>query len=283
MQAIAEKDGPLFELLVAMAPGSSKTTVRSWLKEGRITVDGQVVKLGNTIVAKGQKVALGAKSSPLISGVRIIFEDRHFVVIDKPKGMLSVATDFERSDTAHGLLKAHYHPRKVFVVHRLDQDTSGVMLFALSQQGYEGLKALFETHDIERSYCAIVEGQVRPLAGTWRSYLYEDSQYVVHSTQDPNEGVLAITHYNTINSTSRFTRLELKLETGKKNQIRVHCSDAGYPVVGDKKYGAICDPLHRLCLHAQLLAFSHPITEKVMRFTSSPPTSFNQLVREVNA
>lgn len=284
MDGITKKEGPLLDLLVEIAPDSSKTTLRSWIKEGRITVDGKVVKQGNAIVAKGQKITLGVKPPPVVEGgLRMIYEDRHLVAIEKPKGLLSVATDFEQSDTAHGLLKAHYHPRKVYVVHRLDQDTSGVMLFALSEEGYKGLKSLFEKHDIERSYCAIVEGAVEPPSGTWQSYLYEDNQYVVHSTEDPQKGTLAITHYNVVNVSSRFTRLELKLETGKKNQIRVHCSDYGNPIVGDKKYGSTCNPLHRVCLHAQLIAFIHPVTQKNMRFACSPPHIFDRLVKESHA
>ena len=154
------------------------------------------------------------------------------------------------------------------------------MLFALSEQGYQGLKDLFAKHDIERCYCAIVEGRMPTPSGSWQSYLYEDSQYVVHSTPNAEVGSLAITHYQVQNSTPRFTRLTLSLETGRKNQIRVHCKDHGYPVVGDKKYGAATDPLHRLCLHAQLIAFVHPVTGKKMRFSSAPPATFERLVKE---
>lgn len=279
MHIIASNESSLLDQLMLLSPGSSKTTLRSWIKEGRVTIDGEVANQGNTIVSKGQKIALGTKAPPRIGGgIRLIYEDRHLVAIDKPNGLLSVSTDFEKSDTAHGLLKAYYHPRKVYVVHRLDQDTSGVMLFALSEEGYQGLKALFETHDIERNYCAIVEGSVKPADGTWQSYLFEDSQYVVHSTDDSSQGTLAITHYQTVNKSQRYTRLKLTLETGRKNQIRVHCQDHGYPVVGDAKYGATSDPIKRLCLHAYLIAFKHPVTKKMMHFISPVPSNFDRLV-----
>ena len=277
MQIIVESSDSLLNILSKLAPGSSKTTLRSWLKEGRIDVDGEIVKQGTLVVAKGQKVSLVAKVQFAGGGIRIIYEDKHLVAIEKPKGLLSVATAFEKGDTAHGYLKAHYHPRRVHVVHRLDQDTSGVMLYALSEEGYEGLKALFPEHEIERSYYAIVEGHPSPSSGTWKSYLYEDNLYVVHSTTDPEKGRLATTHYETKKVSSHYSLLELKLETGRKNQIRVHCADSGHPVAGDKKYGATTDPLHRLCLHAAFIAFVHPVTGKKMHFASPVPQSFDRL------
>ncbi len=280
MHAVIEKDSLLLDALVALAPTSSKTTLRSWLKEGRVSVDGQSAKRADIPLTKGQVVTVSAKAQFVADKIRIVYEDEHLIAIDKPSGLLSVATAFEKGETVHALLKKHFHPRKVFVVHRLDQDTSGVMLFALSDKGYHGLKALFEKHDIERSYCAIVEGRMPTAKGTWQSYLYEDGQYLVHSTPNAEEGRIAITHYRQENVTPRFTRLTLTLETGRKNQIRVHCQDHGYPVVGDKKYGAATDPLHRLCLHAQLIAFTHPVTGKMMRFTSPPPAIFERLVKE---
>ena len=278
MHIIVTEAKPLLEILATLSPESSKTTLRSWMKDGRITVDEQVVRQGNVVIEKGKKVALGVKVHSMPGGIKIVYEDKHFVAIEKPSGLLSVSTAFEKGDTAHGFLKKHFHPRKVSVVHRLDQDTSGVMLFALSEEGYDGLKKLFEVHSIERSYCAIIEGKLNPPEGTWQSNLYEDSQYVVHSTEDQTFGRIAITHYSTKKSNARYSCLDLKLETGRKNQIRVHCNDHGHPVVGDKKYGSLVDPIHRLCLHAQLIAFEHPVTKKEMRFISPLPASFERLI-----
>jgi 23S rRNA pseudouridine1911/1915/1917 synthase len=280
MQHIANSDASLLDILAKLAPQSSKTTLRSWIKEGRVAINGRKAKRGDEIVASGQKVTVGAKVQFLEDNLRILYEDEHLVAIDKPEGMLSVATAFEKGKTAHALLKDWYRPRKVFVVHRLDQETSGVMLFALSEEAYQGLKDIFESHEIERSYCAIVQGKVSPPSGIWQSYLYEDANYVVHSTDDPEKGRLAITHYRVLNSSPRYTRLELKLETGRKNQIRVHCSDHSHPVVGDSKYGATANPLKRLCLHAQLIAFIHPVTGKKMHFSSPLPETFDRLIKE---
>ena len=278
MKYIAPSDLPLLEALSQLFPQSSKNTLRSWIKEGRVQVDDVSVKNASLTLLKDQCLTVGQKKKIIRPGLPILYEDQDLVVILKPVGLLSVATAFEKGETVHALLKAHYRPRKVFVVHRLDQDTSGVMVFALNQEANDQMKALFEVHAIERSYTAIVEGQLLSPAGTWQSYQYEDSQYMIHETDDENQGRLAITHYQTVAATKRYSWLQLRLETGRKNQIRVHCQSAGHPVVGDKKYGAQTSPLKRLCLHAHLLAFKHPFTKKYLRFEAPVPEEFYRLI-----
>lgn len=278
MKYTTEADTQLLEALAKLSPESSQTTRRSWLKDGRVSVDGEVIKIGKTLIHKGQTIALGAKNVVIRGNIKILYEDRHLVVIEKPEGMLSVSTAYEKGETAHALLKEKYRPQRVHVVHRLDQDTSGVMLFALSEEARDEMKRTFEKHDIERAYTAIVEGMLAPEKGTWKCYLYEDSNYMVHETDDAEYGELAITHYEVKKISRRNTWLELKLETGKKNQIRVHCQLAGHPIVGDKKYGAQTSPIKRLCLHAHLLAFMHPVTKKMMRFESPVPDTFYRII-----
>lgn len=278
MKYIVEDELPLLDALAKLSPESSKTTLRSWLKDGRVTVDGDVVKLGNTLVHKEQVIALGAKPKIIGGSIRILYEDKHLVVIDKPEGLLSVAAAFEKGETAHAFLKQRYHPQRVHVVHRLDQDTSGVMVFALSETARDALKDIFERHAIQRVYTAIVEGMLTPDKGTWECYLYEDANYVVHATDDPGRGELAITHYLVKKQSKRNSWLELRLETGKKNQIRVHCQQAGHPIAGDKKYGAQTSPIKRMCLHANLLAFEHPVTGKEMSFESAVPETFHRIL-----
>lgn len=279
MKKVISANLPLIEALKELSPESSNTTLRSWIKEGRVLVNGEVVKQTNAQVHQGQEVSLGAKPKFVKNfGLRIYFEDAHIVVIEKPAGLLSVATNFETGKTAHALLKEHYKPKKVYPVHRLDQETSGVMVFAVSEKAREGLKIIFEKHEIERVYFAIVEGQLSSLNGVWKSYLVEDASYRVRSTDDKEEGKLAITHYQVLSSTRKYSTLKLQLETGKKNQIRVHCQDAGHPIVGDSKYGAVTDPLKRLCLHAHILAFTHPVTKQKLRFESPLPDNFQKLM-----
>lgn len=268
------EDVSLLDLLAKLFPDSSKATLRTWISDGRIYIDGNLAKSAKQLVSKGQEIAFGDKVRLVDNHIPIIYEDNAIIVIDKPVGLLSVSTAFEKSETAHGYLKRKYYPRPIYVVHRLDQDTSGVMVFALTEQSLDQLKKRFEKHDIQRRYIAVVEGRLESQSGCWKSYLHENANYVVKVVKDPDQGELAITHYQVKNSNKTYSLLELTLETGKKNQIRVHCQYAGHPVVGDKKYGSTCNPLKRLGLHAHTLAFSHPITGKPMSFTSQVPASF---------
>jgi tRNA pseudouridine32 synthase/23S rRNA pseudouridine746 synthase/23S rRNA pseudouridine1911/1915/1917 synthase len=282
MKIKADKEIALLEILALLSPSSSKTTLRSWVKEGRVSIDGEPAAITATQVTKGQTVEVGQKRGQSIRGLKILFADAHIIVVEKPSGLLSVSTNFETKTTAHGLLKQKYWPKKVYIIHRLDQDTSGVMLFALTEQAYDGLKKTFEKHDIERTYVAIVEGHMRSESGTWECYLQEDKNYHMHSSSEPDEGELAITHYEVLDTTKKMSLVKLVLETGKKNQIRVHCRDAGHPVIGDKKYGAKMNPIKRLGLHSHRIVVEHPVTGKVMTFESPIPTSFKKLFGRID-
>jgi 23S rRNA pseudouridine1911/1915/1917 synthase len=268
---------PLLEILVHMAPDSSKATLRSWIHEGRVQVNGLAITKTNYPVSEGQLITVGAKPLFLKGVVQILYEDQDLVVIDKPEGLLSVAAAFEKEQTAYAFLKERYRRHKVYPVHRLDQDASGVMIFALSERARDELKKIFEAHDITRIYYALVEGQLKG-EGTWQSYLYEDDHYYVHTARDSSKGKIAITHYRAIKPTLRWTLLELKLETGRKNQIRVHCQKAGHSIVGDKKYGAHTHFIKRLGLHAAFLSFKHPFTGKQLTFNSPLPQAFTKFV-----
>lgn len=283
MKYIATHNLLLLDALTQLSPQSSKNTLRSWIKDGRVEVDNAVVKNASVQVLQGQEVKVGQRKKMVRPGLPIVYADSDLVVVNKPSGLLSVSAAFEKEETLHALLKAHYHPRKVFVVHRLDQDTSGVMVFALNQTTCDQLKNLFAAHQIIRAYIGIVEGELPVDAGTWESFQREDAQYKVHETYDPARGRLAITHYQTIASSKRYSCLELRLETGRKNQIRVHCQSAGCPIVGDKKYGSTSNPLKRLCLHAHLLGFQHPTTKKQLRFESPIPEEFFRLVPSLSS
>ena len=269
------KSASLLDLLALLAPESTKTTLRSWIKLGRVTVDKEVITQASFLVEEGREVQLLPK--PRFTdkgGIKILYQDRFLVVVDKPEGVLSVKAPFEHEKTLHKYLKATFGPN-VKVVHRLDQGTSGVILFAFEEKTYKALKKLFEKHDVKRRYLAVLEGSLQEEKGTWESYLYEDEAYVVHSSPRPVEkSRLATTHYTVINKSKHYTLVECSLDTGRKNQIRVHASDCGHPVTGDSKYGAQKDPLSRLALHAYSLEFLHPMLKKKMRFESPVPESF---------
>lgn len=259
-----------------MASQASKTEIRSWIKQGRVLVNGIVETQTDKLLEPGHILSLSRRKKFAAEGVEILYEDRDFVVIDKPAGLLSVGTHFQKEQTAHTILK-NYYQKTVEVVHRLDQDTSGVLLFARHEKAKDALKKLFETHAIERFYTAIVEGQPKEMTGSWKSFLKERADYRVEEVDSKEEGgALAITHYLWKSSKGRYSWLELRLETGKKNQIRVHCQAAGFPVVGDRKYGSTSNPLKRLGLHAHTLQFIHPFTRKTIKITAPLPEVFLQ-------
>lgn len=280
MKYLTPQSMTVLEALQQAFPESSKTAMREWVRDGRIALEGRVIFGANKVLAKGSTIELLPKRKYIEKIIPILHEDPHFVVIEKPEGLLSVSTNFEKEDTAFAMLKRYYKNKNVYVIHRLDQDTSGVMLFAFSEEATEKLKKIFEKHDLVRRYCAIIEGYPKEEEGTWQSYLWEDGKYYVHSSPVPClGGELAITHYKAVRKRRQFCRLDITLETGKKNQIRVHCSIAGHPVAGDKKYGAKTNYLNRLCLHSYLLEFIHPMTGKKVSFTSEIPEEFLRLIR----
>lgn len=268
-------------ILKQLFPKSSNTAIKQMLKEERIQVDGKLIKSPTKLLVPGQTLTVGAKVKHADLDLKILYQDEDIIIIDKPSGLLSVASNYEKGETAEAILKTYFYPRTIYKVHRLDQETSGVMAFAFSQKGREALIDLFAKHDLLRQYIAIVEGHPTQKKGTWKSYLYEDANYKVHVTDNPMIGQLAITHYSVEGRSKRYTKLRLTLETGRKNQIRVHCQIAGYPVIGDKKYGGLSNPLKRLGLHAEVLEFVHPFLKKSMRFYSPAPEEFEKMMKKV--
>ncbi|MDF2550055.1 MAG: rluA [Chlamydiales bacterium] len=282
MKFTAKKDGPLLEVLLAEFPLSSKTSLRSWIEQGRIAIGNQKSLRGDAFIAQGTEIELIKKprflSHPKAreSNLAIVYQDAHLIAIIKPAGLLSVSAEFTKT-SAHSLLQEEFPEKEIHVVHRLDQGTSGVMLFALSEEGRDGLKDLFEKHDLKRIYVGVVQGKPEPAEGTWQCWVKEASNYTVYSVPE-GQGAHAITHYKTLSSNRRYSLMQFQLETGRKNQIRVHCQLAKTPIVGDKKYGANKDPLKRLALHAKELYLAHPITGKPMHFKAPIPDSFLELI-----
>lgn len=272
------KNHLILDFLQEHFPESSSNTLRSWIRAGRVSVNGRVITKANTVIEKNTTVSIGPKVSFLKGGIKILFEDDDLIVLEKPEGLLSVATDFDNMTSVHDILKKRFHKQRVFPVHRLDRETSGVMVFAYSNHARKRLKEQFEKHSIEKVYYAIVEGKPSASNGTWESYLEEDAFYSVSSTPDSGKGKLAITHYEEVSSRKGSSLLRLKPVTGKKHQLRVHCKEASLPILGDKRYGTGKDPLERLCLHAQKIVFIHPTSEKRMCFEIPIPQSFHKLL-----
>jgi 23S rRNA pseudouridine1911/1915/1917 synthase len=215
----------------------------------------------------------------LIDRIRIVFEDESVVIADKPAGVLTVATDAERSKTLYAALREYLNrkkPReKLFVVHRLDREASGLLVFAKTIEAKQRLQDQFKNHTAGRRYIVAVEGRVKADDFTIRSYLTENAAYRVYSTSNKKIGKLAITHMHVLKRNTKTTLLEVRLETGRKHQIRVHLAESGHPVVGDKNYGTGWNPIRRLALHGARLDFKHPASGKLMTFHAAYPKSFD--------
>lgn len=210
----------------------------------------------------------------------IVYEDKYLLVVNKKAGLLTIGTDNEKMNTLfHQVLiylKQKHKSNKVFIVHRLDKDTSGLVLFAKSEK----VKYLLQDNwdSVKRNYYAIVNGVVKKAKDTISSYLKETKNLLVYSSNDKKNGKLAITEYERIITNNKYSLLKIDIKTGRKNQIRVHLNDIGHSIVGDKKYGIKYNPINRLCLHAYYLEFIHPITNEILKLESSYPKEFNKLI-----
>lgn len=280
-----EEPGQVLDFLLAHVKGKSRNAVKNLLTHRQVLVDGQVATRHDTPLAPGQRVTILPPSAPAPADLPfpICYEDDWLLAIEKPAGLLSVASDKERERTAYRMVLDHQRAKdekaQLHVVHRLDQDTSGLLLFAKSRELKEQLQKDWETAVQERVYVAVVRGAPKEREGVVRSYLKETTTHLVYSTNDPR-GKEAITEYQVKKSENGYSLLELYLHTGRKNQIRVHMKDLGCPVVGDRKYGGEKSPIGRLCLHASRLTFTHPVTGETVALTSRKPRDFNRLFRE---
>lgn len=264
----------------------SKTKVKSMLKHNQFAVNSMPTSQFDTPLEDGDKVSVNfTKSFRVFSSPRIklVYEDNDILVINKGYGVLSMGTDNIKEGTAYSIMREYVKysdPRaKVFIVHRLDRDTSGLMMLAKTMEAKDTMQHNWNNMVLNRKYVAVVEGVIPDDEGVVKSYLAETAQFEVYSTQDPTKGQLAITRYKVLKRSSGYTLVELELDTGRKNQIRVHMKDLGHPIVGDRKYGASSSPIRRLALHARTLRFVHPITRKEMNFELPVPTRFAGLVK----
>jgi 23S rRNA pseudouridine1911/1915/1917 synthase len=215
--------------------------------------------------------------------VRIVFEDDALVVVEKPAGLLTIATETEKTRTLYALLREAANRKrpseKIFIVHRLDREASGLLVFAKTIEAKEKLQDQFKDHSAGRLYVAVVEGRLKPDKVTIRSYLAENAAFRVYSTKRSAAGKPAVTHVRVVRGNSKVTLVEVQLETGRKHQIRVHLAERGHPIVGDKTYGSRLNPLHRLALHGAELEFRHPMSGRLLRFQAPVPKSFGGLVK----
>ena len=286
-QHAVTEPGELMAFLIAQLPGKNRNNIKSLLGNKQILIDGKVYTQFNHPVLPGQVVTVAANRAPEISqyrGLTILFDDQYLIVINKQAGLLSMSTNRERDRTAYGILSDYVKKvdpnNMVFIIHRLDRETSGVMMYAKSEKVQRLMQESWNDTTKERTYVALVEGIPDPPTGTVSSYLHESKALIVYSSQNPDSGRLSVTNYAVRKAGENYALLELELETGRKNQIRVHMQDIGYPIAGDSKYGAATNPIGRLGLHAERLAFEHPITGERMQFDAPVPKLFLAMVKQ---
>lgn len=277
----------LLAFLFAEWPEVKKKQVRTWLKFRAVTVNDTPVTQFDHPLRPGDVVAIRTGDAParkadFASELQIRFEDASLIVVEKPAGLLSIATESERERTAYHELTEYLRDaptrrrERVWIVHRLDRETSGLMVFAKTAAAKSVLQQAWDA--AEKLYQAVVEGSPPAERGTFESHLNETSPSKVFSAPPSERTRHAITHYRVLARGRGRTLVELRLGTGRRHQIRVQLADAGCPVIGDAKYGAKSDPAKRIALHACGLAFHHPSTQKPMRFDSPLPKDLASLV-----
>lgn len=275
----------LLPFLLARVKGKSRNNVKSLLSRRLVAVDGVPLSRFDAPLLPGQQVSILPASAPKADALPfpILYEDEHLIVVNKPAKLLSVANDKEKTRTAYHLVTDYVKARRVddriFVLHRLDRDTSGVLMFARDAETKELFQARWNEIVTRRGYLAVVEGVPKPAQDTIRSFLVETDTHLSFSGAPGKGAKEAVTSYQIVKAGSGYALLDISIETGRKNQIRVHMKEKGCPVAGDKQYGSRTNPIGRLCLHANELSFTHPTTGEQITFKAKMPRDFNRVFR----
>lgn len=284
-QVTVKKDSTLLAFLFELLNEQSKSSVKALLAHGQISVNGKVTSQFDAPLTVNDQVGISYERGKIEFNhpmLKIVWEDDSLIVVEKKHGLLSMASDSVKEKTAYHLLGEYLKksdPRnKIFILHRLDRETSGLMMFAKTRGAQHVLQSNWNEMITDRSYVAVVEGRPEKDRDLLTTYLTENTEMKVYVTSAGN-GVEAITRYHALRSNERYTLMELTLETGRKNQIRAQMESIGHPIAGDEKYGAATNPAGRLALHARKLHFIHPETREEMRFETPVPAAFNALVK----
>ena len=270
---IIDKEILLFDYLKEILPNKSKNNIKSLLKNECIYINNKKVTKYNYLLKENDILYIKYKTSNL----DIIYEDNNIIVIDKPSGLLTISNEKEKVKTLYHYVLEYLKKKKqkVFIIHRLDKDTSGIVIFAKNEK----IKKLYQDNwndlVIKRGYIAVVCGKTKD-NDTIKSYLKENSNMMVYSSKD---GKLAITNYEKLKSNNKYTMVQVYIDTGRKNQIRVHMKENGTPIIGDKKYGCKDNTLKRLGLHSNILIIKNPINNNILKFSSNYPKEFDELLR----
>lgn len=280
-----EHEAPLLEWLLSNIKGQSRTKLKATLQGRGIKVNSKTVTQFDYPLKAGMRISISKnKRNDLFRSrhVKLVYEDRYLVVIEKAPGILSMPVG-RSSANVKSILDNYFTKSRqkcnAHVVHRLDRDTSGLMIYAKDMQTEQVLEHEWHRIVYDRRYIGVVSGEMEEDEGTIANYLKDNKAFHTYSSPTDNGGKFAITHFRTLARTTEHSLVEYRLETGRKNQIRVHSKDMGHPICGDPKYGNGDDPVHRLCLHAYLLCFYHPVTRERMEFETPIPPSFRHLFK----
>ena len=283
---------PLLEFLFAHITNDSKNNIKKLLSRRQVLVNGAPITQFDFMLAKEDVVEISSVSVQRIDPPKgkktyldIIYEDEDFLVINKPSGLLSVPSDVEKSVTAYRLMMDYVSSKdkhnRVYILHRIDKETSGVLVACKSEVVRDKLQKNWNDNVLSRGYYAIVEGILDNKEGDIQSWLRKaESTNLMYSAKKPGDGKLSITHYKVVKENKDFSLLDVHIDSGRKNQIRVHMKDLGHNVIGDATYGATTDPIQRLGLHAYELSFKNPINKKVMTFKAKMPPEFIELMNK---
>lgn len=259
----------------------SKKKIKSFIKNKMVRVNGKVITNGSYVLKPNDLVEICYEKRNILKyDLEILYEDNYLIAINKPCGLLSISNDKEKEITAYRMVsdyvKTNNKKNYIFVVHRLDQDTSGVLLFCKDEKIRDKMQEHWNQIVKKRGYVAIVSGKLTG-KGTYHSFLCEDKRQFVYSSKS-GVGKEAITHYEVIKNNPHYSMVQVFIDTGRRNQIRVHFSEHGYPIVGDKKYRCHDNPIKRLCLHANILTFIHPVSKKMISISCDIPSEFKKLI-----
>ena len=278
-----EEETTLLPFLLLRVRDKSRNTVKGLLSRRQVLVDGEVVTRFDAPLAPGQRVELLPKDSAGAAELPfpILYEDTGLIAVDKPAGLLSMGNERERRRTAYravsDYVKAREPGRRIFIVHRLDRDTSGVLVFAKDEKLKRALQDNWENVVKKRGYLAAVEGTLPRREGMVRSYLHETATHLVYSGPRGRQAKEAVTRYRMVVENRGYTLAAVEIDTGRKNQIRVHMQDLGCPIAGDRQYGAQTDPMGRLALHADVLVLTDPRTRRALTLRAPLPITFRRL------
>lgn len=282
-----EEDTELLPFLLETITDRSRNSVKSILTRGQVKINGQIITQHNHPLEAGQEIDilsnLANKKKSILMDVKVLHEDENIIVINKAEGVLSTDSEKPNEATAFEQLtvmtKQENPNNKIYIVHRLDRDTSGVMLYAKNEETRDKMQNNWNDIVKERKYNALVEGTLDKKEGQITSWMKKGKDTRMISNQYDNGGKRAITNYRVVREDKNYSLLELELETGRTNQIRVHMQDIGHSVIGDRKYGSKVNPIKRMGLHATTLSFIHPTTDQLVTYTVKPPKSFTQILK----